>query len=140
MPVKSESKKKKTVSAAAAKATAPKKRAAGKCSGKAAKKCAAAPASKEQVAEKTAPSKLTRIIVKYNVGWGNQLYIRGTGAGLNWHKGVLMQCIGEDEWLWEQLVSKGGLKFKVLVNDEIWNADEDSSVEAGETVIFHPTF
>ena len=140
MPVKSESRTKKSVKSVAAKtpATTAKKRAVKKCSKKADSQCALA--SNAAASAKSSPSKLTRIIVKYNVGWGNQLYIRGTGAGLTWHKGVLMQCVGEDEWLWEQLVSKGGLKFKVLVNDEVWNLDDDSSVEAGETVIFHPKF
>lgn len=143
MPVKQEKTKKATKTTSAKKAVSTK--------APAAKKTAVKVAAKKTVAKKNAPakaivptedssSKLTRIIVKYNVGWGNQLFIRGTGAGLNWHKGVLMQCVGEDEWLWEQLVSQGGLKFKVLVNDEIWNLDEDSAVDAGDTVIFHPSF
>lgn len=141
MPVKeSNTKKTATKTTAATKKCTEKTCATKKCATKAAAEKAPVKIADKKVADKSCASKLTRIIVKYNVGWGNQLFIRGIGAGLNWQKGVLMQCVGEDEWLWEQLVSKGGLKFKVLVNDEIWNIDEDSSVEAGETVIFHPNF
>ena len=89
---------------------------------------------------KTSASKLTRVLVKYNAGWGNQLFIRGTGAGLDWQKGVPMQCVGEDEWLWEQLVSKGNLSFKILVNDQAWNQGDDIILVAGDSITVHPIF
>ena len=103
------------------------------------KACKCAEASKQCQPSKKA-CKVTRVIVKYNAGWGNLLYIRGTGAGLDWNKGVLLQNIGEDEWLWEQLVPTGTVAFKVLVNDEIWALGEDLSVSAGDSVIVRPEF
>ena len=140
MPVKSESRTKKSVKSVAAKtpATTAKKRAVKKCAKKADSQCALA--SNAAASAKSSPSKLTRIIVKYNVGWGNQLYIRGTGAGLTWHKGVLMQCVGEDEWLWEQYVPKGDITFKLLVNDSQWSVGDDFVVSAGESIICRPEF
>ncbi len=84
--------------------------------------------------------KLTRVIAKYDAGWGNQLFIRGLGGGLDWNAGVPMQCVGEDEWLWEQAVAKGNVTFKVLINDSVWSDGEDSSVAAGDTIICHPKF
>lgn len=85
-------------------------------------------------------SKLTRVIAKFDAGWGNQLYIRGLGGSLDWQKGVPMQSISEDEWLWEQIVPKGTVSFKVLLNDKNWSAGEDLVVAAGDTVICRPTF
>lgn len=85
-------------------------------------------------------AKLTRVIAKFDAGWGNQLYIRGLGGSLDWQKGVPMQSISEDEWLWEQIVPKGTVSFKVLLNDKNWSAGEDLVVAAGDTVICRPTF
>lgn len=112
----------------------------------ASKKSATAP--KEAVESKKAcckkgkcsDTKLTRVIVKFDAGWGNQLYIRGIGAGLNWQKGVVMQCVGDDEWLWEQLVPKGDVSFKILLNDQVWSQGEDFVVACGDTIICHPVF
>ena len=85
-------------------------------------------------------AKLTRVIAKFDAGWGNQLYIRGLGGSLDWQKGVPMQSISEDEWLWEQIVPKGTVSFKVLLNDKNWSDGEDLVVAAGDTVICRPTF
>ncbi len=85
-------------------------------------------------------TKVTRVIVKFNTGWGNRLFIRGTGADLDWQKGVPMQCISEDEWLWEQLVPGGSVSFKVLLNDNQWCSGEDYVVNAGDSIICRPEF
>lgn len=85
-------------------------------------------------------AKLTRVIAKFDAGWGNQLYIRGLGGSLDWQKGVPMQSISEDEWLWEQIVPKGTVSFKILLNDKNWSVGEDLVVAAGDTVICRPTF
>ncbi len=114
----------------AAKKTAVKKVATKKvATKKCAKKCA-----------KTASKKVTRVIAKVNVGWGNCLYIRGAGAELSWDKGVAMQCLGEDEWLWEQFVPKGDVSFKFLINDEQWSVGEDFTVSVGDSIICKPEF
>ncbi len=86
-------------------------------------------------------AKLTRVIVKYDAGWGNTLFIRGKGAsGLGWEKGIPMQNIGCDEWLWEQVIPKGDVGFKILVNDEIWCQGEDFIVHAKESTTVRPVF
>lgn len=97
-------------------------------------------ASSKGAGKVSCANKLTRVIVKHDAGWGNQVFIRGVGAGLDWQNGVLMQCIGDDEWLWEARVPCGSICFKLLVNDSIWSQGEDVSVQAGETVICHPSF
>ncbi len=137
MPAKKE--KKTTVKT---KVEAPaKKRAVKKVAEKAPAKCAKAECAKTPAKRgRKAAVKATRVIVKFDAGWGNQLFIRGTGAGLDWQKGVPMQCVGEDEWLWEQLVSNGSVAFKVLVNDVQWSAGEDFLVNAGDSIICRPEF
>ena len=102
------------------------KKPAKKC---ATKKCAA-----------RACKKITRVIAKVNVGWGNSLYLRGSGAELSWDNGVAMQCIGDDEWLWEQFVPKGDVTFKLLINDAQWSKGEDFVVAAGDSIICKPEF
>ena len=132
MPATKKTVKKVTTKAAAPKATASKKSAKAKT---AACACDVAGQSKS-----SACKKVTRVIAKYNAGWGNQLYIRGLGGGLDWNVGVPMQCVGEDEWLWEQAVPKGNVTFKVLINDSVWSDGEDIVVAAGDTIICHPNF
>ena len=129
--------KKKTNTVAAPKAATTKRAATKKTAVKSAKTDKASVGGK---AIDLKSKKLTRVIAKFNAGWGNALYIRGTGAGLDWQKGVPMQSIGVDEWLWEQLVPSGCVCFKVLVNDSQWSLGDDCNVEAGETVICHPQF
>ena len=97
------------------------------------KKCA------KKCAKKTS-KKITRVIAKVNVGWGNCLFIRGAGAELSWDKGIAMQCIGEDEWMWEQYVPKGDVSFKFLINDEQWSVGEDCVVSVGDSIICRPEF
>ena len=131
--------KKDTTSAVVEKKTA-RKTAVKKC---AVKKCATKKTAKKTVskAKECAPkTKLTRVIAKFDAGWGNNLYIRGLGGSLDWQKGVPMQNIGEDEWLWEQLVPCGTVAFKILVNDQNWCVGEDIVVSAGDTLICRPSF
>ena len=120
---------------------------ARKATTKAKEKVASAKPAKKVANKKAACSckaasanKLTRVLVKYNAGWGNQLFIRGTGAGLDWQRGIPMQCVGEDEWLWEQLVPNGSVAFKVLLNDNQWCSGEDYLVNAGDSIICRPEF
>ena len=120
------------------KKTATKKVAKKVATKKVAKKCAKKSTTKTSV--KVCSKKITRVIAKINVGWGNSLFIRGAGAELSWDKGVAMQCIGDDEWLWEQYVPKGDVSFKFLINDSQWSVGEDFVVAVGDSVICNPIF
>jgi len=86
------------------------------------------------------PCDLTMIIAKVDAGWGNSVYIRGNGAGLNWEKGVLMQCVGDNEWLWEKKCVQDNFDFKFILNDEVWSIGENVVGKAGEIHTYHPTF
>ena len=119
-------------------ATAPKKAAAKKSEKKAVKQ----PSKKAECASKKCANSgaLTRVFVKFDAGWGNQLYIRGNGGGLSWDKGVLMQCVNDDEWLWEKKISDPQVSFKILLNDSLWSCGEDLVVPVGETAWLTPSF
>ena len=113
------------------------------------KSSAPAPAAKAP-AKKGAPAKkkpavaaeppATFISAKIEIGFGNQLFLRGEGPGLSWDKGVAMDCIGSDLWA---ATIKGALSpvaFKVLVNDLTWSTGSDYLVEPGQSVTVTPTF
>jgi hypothetical protein len=83
---------------------------------------------------------LTAITAKIDVGFGNALYIRGEGPGLNWDKGVALDCVGADSWHWSAREASRPITFKLLVNDLTWSAGPDFTVAAGSTVTLTPEF
>ena len=72
----------------------------------AAKKVPVKKAVTKKATNKTAPAKkvtpkavqLTRITARVDVGFGNQLYIRGEGGGLDWEQGIIMENISPYDW------------------------------------------
>lgn len=99
-----------------------------------------AAAKKAPAAKSTPPPAITTIVAKVDIGFGNSLYVRGSGAGLSWEKGVLMGNASADEWVWSSDSVKGSLEFKVLINDETWANGDDCAVDAGDRVVVEPTF
>ncbi|HAS50501.1 MAG TPA: hypothetical protein DCS21_01610, partial [Gammaproteobacteria bacterium] len=98
-------------------------------------------ATSKAAAAKHADSVVTVVVAKYDVGYGKDMHIRGDGAGLNWESGVLMKNVENDVWVWTTNEAiEGTVKFKFLINDEIWCAGEDLSAPAGETTTLSPTF
>jgi len=87
------------------------------------------------------PAKVqTKIVVRFDVGFGNALFLRGDGPGLSWHRGVPMQCLAADHWEFALGESARPIAFKVLVNDQVWNAGADHIVASGSTVTIVPEF
>jgi membrane protein involved in colicin uptake len=125
--------------AAPVKKAAPAKKASAK---KAAPVKKAAPAPKKAPAKKAAAKKVeqTSIIARVDVGFGNSLYVRGSGAGLSWAKGTLLDNVSPYEWALKSTKAKGAVTFKFLVNDEIWAEGENLTVAAGSTSISSPVF
>ena len=116
---------------------------------------AAAPAAKPAEPAKAAPAKaasakaasakasppVTIIVAKFDVGHGNNLYIRGEGAGLSWDSGIQMENVGRDVWVWTtNQIAEGMVAFKFLINDEVWSAGDNLSASAGETTTLTPYF
>lgn len=86
------------------------------------------------------PHNKTRIIIKYDVGFNNQLHIRGKGANLNWEKGQLLKNVKADEWMWETDAHFSQCEFKVLINDANYETGENHLLNCGSSVIYTPHF
>ena len=153
MPIKKKSTKKVAVKKAPAKKATAKKTAAKKTPAKkvAAKKATAkkTPPKKavkqvvKKPAIKKAPAKkikLTRIIARVDVGFGNQLYIRGENGGLDWERGIQMENVSAYEWRFTTHYPAKSIEFKFLINDELWAEGNNLKIAAGKESISSPTF
>ena len=93
------------------------------------------------VAPKPAPQQtVTKIKAQIDIGFGNELFIRGNAAGLSWDKGIQMNCVNDDVWTFTLVGATGPIAFKFLVNDLTWSAGEDYVVQPGDEFIVQPTF
>lgn len=89
----------------------------------------------------TVTKKRTKIVVKCNCGFTNNLYLRGEGIkGLSWEKGTLMQCTKADEWVWETDKPFTHAEIKVLVNDKEYELGENHDIMCGKSVNIAPKF
>jgi len=117
---------KKTAIAAPKTAKAPAKKAAA----------VAAPAVKAVPTTKVA----AKIVANIDVGFGNTLYIRGEGPGLNWEKGIPLDCIADDQWSLTLSETARPVVFKFLINDLTWSVGDDYLVQPGSTAELTPVF
>jgi hypothetical protein len=97
------------------------------------------PVIKEEFVLERVPVK-TRITIHYDVGFGNALYIRGRGAGLSWDKGVPLKNAKADEWIWETSSPFSACEFKILLNDEIYEAGDNHPITQGTQLKYTPQF
>ena len=88
---------------------------------------------------RSASRKPVTIEAKINVGFGNTLYLRGEGQGLDWDRGIPLTCTDASTWRWTAEVDQK-LKFKLLLNDAVWAKGEDVVVAPGEKVQIAPAF
>jgi hypothetical protein len=103
-------------------------------------------ASPEAKPTETKASAVTRsaakpvtIEAKIDVGFGNALYLRGEGLGLSWNHGVPLTCVDGKTWKWTAEASEK-LKFKLLLNDQVWSQGEDLVAAPGQKVEISPAF
>ena len=82
---------------------------------------------------------VTVIEAKIDVGFGNNLFVRGQGAGLSWEHGTPLTCVGPDTWRLA-VEATDRLKFKLLLNDRVWASGEDVVVPPGKQVEVKPAF
>lgn len=81
-----------------------------------------------------------RVVVHYDVGFSNQIFIRGNGNSLSWSKGIPLKNIKPDEWVWETDADFTSLEFKVLVNDECYEKGDNHLLKSGTTFDYTPLF
>lgn len=103
---------------------------------------APAPEVKKTASQPVEQPKPTIIKIKaqINVGFGNALTIRGSGAGLNWDKGHTMNCVNDDMWSVTLVGVNGPVTFKFLVNDLTWSDGEDFVARPGDEIMLEPKF
>ncbi len=82
----------------------------------------------------------TKIVAAVDVGFGNNLTLRGAGAGLSWEKGIAMTCLDGAQWAVTLPVSEQPIVCKFLINDESWCLGEDYTVMPGASVVLSPVF
>ena len=100
------------------------------------------PAPVAAPAVKTVASKpvLTTISARIDVGFGNALFLRGEGAGLNWEQGLAMECVENDLWRIVLAESARAHSFKFLINDVTWSTGPDFTAACGTNVTLKPEF
>ena len=98
----------------------------------------AAPAKKKPAVISEPPA--TFISARTDIGFGNHLYLRGTGPGLSWDHGLAMDCVGNGLWTSAVRNATAPVTFKVLVNDLSWSEGPDFTVQAGQSITITPTF
>ena len=87
-----------------------------------------------------APTKLTEIAARIDVGLGNTLFIRGEGDGLSWEKGLPLACRDAATWVWSTRHTNDKLVFKLLLNDVVWARGDNVTMEAGRRIELRPQF
>lgn len=81
----------------------------------------------------------TRILVHFDAGFGNQLYIRGQGGELSWDQGLIMQNVAGNLWVWETSTTDD-LEFKILINDTVWEYGENHFIDGCQSGDYWPKF
>lgn len=107
--------------------------------------CACLFQEKKHVAEPMAKTKQlktkTKVIVRFDCGFSNSLFIRGEGiSSLGWDKGVAMKNISPAEWMWESDRPCSTIQFKVLLNDNHFELGENHSIAFGQEIEVTPKF
>lgn len=106
-----------------------------------------ASASPVKVAPVSAPAKTPivtaatpiTIEAKIDVGFGNNLFVRGQGEGLSWERGIPLENV--DSKTWRLVVpAKDKVQFKLLINDAVWCKGEDLVAAPGKKVQVTPAF
>lgn len=93
-------------------------------------------AAKTQIVTSAAP---IVIEAKIDVGFGNNLFVRGQGAGLSWERGVQLENVDSKTWRLA-VPASDKLQFKLLLNDSVWAKGEDMVAAPGKKVEVVPAF
>lgn len=81
----------------------------------------------------------TTIEARIDVGFGNNLFVRGQGAGLSWELGTPLKCLDGRTWQWSAKANSK-LTFKLLLNDAVWAKGDDVVVPPGRKIAIVPAF
>jgi len=96
--------------------------------------------AKSKPAKKSNPAK-TQIIIHYDCGFANMLFIRGEGvSSLSWDKGILLKNISSNRWLWESDRPFSTMQFKILINDTCYEQGPNHAIAFGQKIDISPSF
>jgi hypothetical protein len=90
--------------------------------------------------QKGSPKGKTIIVVRKDVGFNNNLFIRGQGANLSWDKGIKLTNVKANEWVYEIDEPFATCEFKVLLNDEQYETGKNHLLESGAIFEYIPYF
>lgn len=99
-----------------------------------------APAKTRRTAEKEPSSPKTKLSIKYDCGYPNNLTIRGEGGNLSWDKGIKLKNIKPNEWVFETEAQFTKCQFKILINDEIYETGSNRVLVQGTQSSYTPKF
>ena len=99
------------------------------------------PVALARAASPAAPAAAATVITaKVDVGFGNTLFLRGSGPGLSWDRGVPLDCVGSAQWTISLRGAVRPVAFKFLLNDERWSVGADYVAGPGLQVTLAPSF
>jgi len=128
-----------TPATTASKPPAPKARKATPSPAEAAPARSAAPAGSAATAIPESTT-LTVVAARVDIGFGNHLYLRGSGPGLSWDRGTPMSNAGSDLWTIDLLGATSPICCKFLINDDKWSAGPDYVIDPGAQLEVTPLF
>ena len=101
-----------------------------------------APEEKASVSAKKGSKKAkTVVLVHALIGIGNKPYIRGSGGGLNWEHGVMMDFQEIGKWRWEAPANlDSAIEVEIYFNDEDPDTQGKQSLEPGKNLEITPKF
>ncbi len=81
-----------------------------------------------------------QLVVDAMIGITNKLYLRGSGGGLHWEQGVLMDVVGIGRWQWSLDGVKEPIECQVYRNDTDPAKEGKITLVPGQVVTFRPHF
>lgn len=97
-------------------------------------------ADNQRIQQQQQGKQLTKVVVKSDVGFKNEVYIRGHGANLSWSHGIKLKNVSANEWVWETTQPFQVCEFKVLINDQHYEAGKNHIIEQGTSFEYVPHF
>lgn len=94
----------------------------------------------KQMHESATKLPCTKVVVRYDVGFNNAVFIRGNAPGLSWEKGKMMKNAGPDMWVWETDAPFNECEFKVLINDQVYEEGGNHHLHSNKTAQVTPRF
>ncbi len=83
----------------------------------------------------------SRIVVHFDAGYGNTLFIRGDMKPFDWNYGLKCENYSNDTWIFDiERPKSGTLNFKVLLNDMVWQSGFNEIMEIGQVKHVWPYF